>query len=136
MRKTLLGFMTLLMLTPALACMMAFCPMQTAQAAIQKPCHDMPHMTSMDNMAIKKETPKTPMLALDCMGVDFFSQVTVIDYSIDQPVIIVSYPSWIDLTAHYDVQADARDIIRGPPDWPQISQTQPPVFLTTQRFRV
>lgn len=36
MRRIMLGFMTLLMLTPVLTCVMAFCPMQSAQAAYGK----------------------------------------------------------------------------------------------------
>lgn len=53
------------LLTPSLVCGMAFCPIQSAQAAVKTdppPCHE------------AKSTPsKGPMFVLDCMGVDLFS---------------------------------------------------------------
>ncbi|HPF78109.1 MAG TPA: hypothetical protein PLF01_02345 [Alphaproteobacteria bacterium] len=129
MRKFLLGFMAFLMLTPVLACGMAFCPMTAAaQVAMEEPCHDMGNM--------EEKTSKPPMLALDCMGVDLFSQVASLDYGVDQPAILVSYPSWIDLSADYDFLADAGNVIRGPPRTDSPLQFNPPIILTTQRFRV
>jgi hypothetical protein len=125
MRKTLLGLMTLLMLTPVLACAMTFCPMQAAQAAEPEPCHE-----TQD----KDKGAKLPMLVLDCMNVDLFQQDMVVDYEIEQQADI-SF-SWADLTTDYGFLKDQAHVIRGPPDeWLHISQTQPSTILTTQRFR-
>ena len=125
MRKILLGFMTLLMLTPVMTCAMAFCPMQSAHAGEQKPCHQ-----SKDS---KKDGP---MLALDCMGVDLFQQDVQADVpQPDQSVDTIHFV-WADLTANYSFQpADAHGI-RGPPDGAGRTPNEPSLILTTQRFRI
>lgn len=121
MRKTLLGFMMLLMLTPILVCAMAFCPMQ-AQAAEGEPCHQ-----SDDNQGL--------MLSLDCMGVDLFQQDISNDIQPDQSVDSVVF-AWADLVAEYNFQPDNINSIRGPPDRTIDPQSQPSLILTTQRFRI
>lgn len=122
MRKALLGFMTLLMLTPVLVCAMAFCPMQSAQAAGQQPCHQ-----SDDNQGL--------MLSLDCMGIDLFQQDVSDDIQPDLSVDSVDY-AWIDLVADYSFKPDNVNGIRGPPDRTVEPQNQPSIILTTQRFRI
>lgn len=128
MRKTLLGFMTLLMLTPVLACAMTFCPMQSAQAAEPMPCHESKGQS-------ENKSPELPMLVLDCMGIDLFAQGTSVDYQPDQQLNTIDF-TWADLSTKYDFSQSTSNTIRGPPNWLQISQTQPSIILTTQRFRV
>lgn len=121
MRKSLLGFMTLLMLTPILACGMAFCPTM-ANAAEQEPCHQ-----TDDNDGV--------MLVVDCMGVDLFQQDASNDIQPDQSVDNIDYV-WADLVADYSFKPDNINGIRGPPDRVIDPQSQPSLILTTQRFRI
>ena len=125
MRKILLGFMTLLMLTPVMTCAMAFCPMQSAHAGEQKPCHQ-----SKDS---KKDGP---MLALDCMGVNLFQQDAQADVPQPQASVDIIHFAWADLTAGYNFQPTAVHFIRGPPFDTERPQSQPSIILTTQRFRI
>ena len=130
MRKILLGFMTLLMLTPVLTCMMAFCPMQSAQAAESKPCHQ-------SEEAQKDGQKSGPMFALDCMGVDLFQQDVQTD--VVQPDLSVDHIDfvWADLTPNYDFLLASGHFIRGPPfddSPPHLNSTD--LYLTTQRLRI
>lgn len=124
MKKVLLGFMTLLMLTPVLVCTMTFCPMQSAQAAEPKPCHE-----------AEEKGSKSLMLVLDCMGVDLFQQDTSLDF---QPEIIITdvNHTWFDLTADHSLLLEKVNSIRGPPDKYTEPRGQPSIILTTQRFRI
>ena len=83
MKRYLLGFLMLTMLTPSLACAMAFCPMETTQTPGVS-CHE-----SNDETA-------APMLALDCMGVDLFQQDVNNDIQPDQSIKKIDY-AWADL---------------------------------------
>lgn len=122
MRKTFLGILTLLMLTPALTCAMAFCPMQTAQAAGGQPCHE-----ADDDAGL--------MLALDCMGVDLFQADVSNDVQPDLSVVSLDYV-WADLVVAYNFQPNSINGIRGPPDRSVVPQSQLSLILTTQRFRI
>ena len=129
MRKFLLGFMAFLMLTPVLACGMAFCPMTAAaQVAMEEPCHDMGNM--------EEKTSKPPMLALDCMGVNLFQQDAQADVPQPQASVDIIHFAWADLTADYNFQPTAVHFIRGPPFDTERPQSQPSIILTTQRFRI
>ena len=121
MRRILLGFMTFLMLTPVLACGMAFCP-SMANAAEQEPCH-------------QADGSDGPMLAVDCMVVDFFQQDVSYDIQPDFFVDSVDY-AWADIVADNSVQLGNVNSIRGPPDRVNQPQGQPHIILTTQRFRI
>lgn len=130
MRKVMLGLMTLLMLTPVLTCVMAFCPMQSAQAAEPEPCHQ-----SED--AQKDGQKSSPMFALDCMGIDLFQQDVHADIAQpDQSLDHVDFV-WADLTSNGNALISASLFIRGPP-----FDTSPPhlnthdLYLTTQRLRI
>jgi len=125
MRNILLGLMTLIMLTPTLACAMTVCPMQSAQAEEQKPCHQ-----SEDG---KKDGP---MLALDCMGVDLFQQDVQADVPQPDQSIYTIHFSWADLTTGYSFRPSDLHFIRGPPDGSRRTPDQPSLILTTQRFRI
>lgn len=122
MRKYLLGILTVLMLTPALTCAMAFCPMQTAQAAGQQPCHEV-------------NDGDTLMLALDCMGVDLFQASVSNDIQPDLSIDTVDFV-WTDLVTDYTVLASNINAIRGPPNRAERLNTAPSLILTTQRFRI
>ncbi len=122
MRKTLLGFMALLMLTPVLMCAMAFCPMQAAQAADAQPCHE---ADGHDGL----------MLAMDCMGVDLFQADVSNDIQPDLSLDSIDY-AWVDLVAYYNFLPSNINGIRGPPDRAERPNTDPSLILTTQRFRI
>ena len=130
MRRLILGFMTLLMLTPVLTCVMAFCPMESAQAAEPKPCHQ-------SEEAQKDGQKGGPMFALDCMGVDLFQSGVQAD--IVQPDLSVDHIDfvWADITANYDFLLTSGHFIRGPPfddSPPYLNSTD--LYLTTQRLRI
>ncbi len=122
MRKILLGFMALLMLTPVLACGMAFCPTM-ASAAEDQPCHESGDM----------DKSSAPMLVIDCMGVDLFQQDISSDIQPDLSADNIDY-ALADLTTEHYFQSNNINNIRGPPDRP--SNTKPSIILTTQRFRI
>lgn len=130
MRKILLGFMTLLMLTPVLTCVMAFCPMQSAQAAELKPCHQ-------SDDAQKDGQKSGPMFALDCMGVDLFQPDVQAD--LVQPDLSVNHIdfAWADITPDYGFLLTSGHFIRGPPfgaSPPYLNNHD--LYLTTQRLRI
>lgn len=122
MRKVLLGFMTLLMLTPILTCAMTLCPMKAAQAAEEKSCHEVD-----DNQGL--------MLALDCMGVDLFYQDVSNDIPSDLSIEGVDY-AWADLVDSYSIVTNNTNAIRGPPDWSRRLKSDFSIILKTQRFRI
>ncbi len=121
MRQTLLGFMTLLMLTPVLMCGMAFCPTM-ANAAEQQPCHQ---TDGNDGL----------MLVIDCMGVDLFQADVSNDIQPDLSVDSVDYAS-ADLVADYNFLPSNINGIRGPPNKAERPNTNLSLILTTQRFRI
>lgn len=130
MRRTLLGFMTLLMLTPVLTCVMAFCPLESAQAAEPKPCHQ-------SEEAQKDGQKSGPMFALDCMGVDLFQPGVQAD--IVQPDLSVDHIDfvWADITANYDFLLTSGHFIRGPPfQASPLHTNSTDLYLITQRIRV
>ena len=120
MKQFILTFLTLLAITPSLACAMTTCPMQSAMAGDAMPCHG-------DN--------DTLMLMQDCMGVDFFSQDVSYDIQINQPVDDVDI-AWADLTPAYHSEPHQINAIRGPPPRINIAGLQPSIYFTTQRFRI
>ncbi len=130
MRRVLLGFMTLLMLTPVLTCVMAFCLPESAQAAESQPCHQ--------SAKAQKDNQKSgPMFALDCMGVDLFQPGMQAD--IVQPDLSVDHIDfvWADITPNYDFLLTSGHFIRGPPfdaSLPHFKSTG--LYLTTQRLRI
>ena len=133
MRKVILRLLMLIMLTPSLACAMPVCAEQTGQAAeeTQPPCAEHHPGGSSDS----KEDTKVKFL-LDCMGVDLQKADTA---SIDKPILKVAMDGYIlaALVPTASIPYKAVGIIRGPPpDWPVLSQTYPPIFLTTQRIRI
>lgn len=123
MRNFLLGFLTLIMLTPSLACAMTYCPMPVKSE--QKPCHQ-----SEDS---KRDGP---MLTLDCMGVDLFQQDAQADVPQPHSSVDIIHFAWADLAANYNFQPVNIACIRGPPDWAERTPNQPSIILTTQRFRI
>lgn len=130
MRRILLGFITLLMLTPALTCVMAFCPLQSALAAEPKPCHQ-------SEESQKDGQKNGPMFALDCMGVDLFQTDAQVD--IVQPELLIYHIDfvWTDITPNYDFFLASSRFIRGPPfdaSPPHTNNTD--LYLTTQRLRI
>ncbi len=130
MRRILLGFMTLLIITPVLTCVMMFCVPESAQAAEPQPCHQ--------SAKAQKDNPKSgPMFALDCMSVDLFQPGIQAD--IVQPDLSVDHIDfvWADIASSNDFLLTFRHFIRGPP-----FDTSPPhfkstgLYLITQRLRI
>ena len=122
MKNLTLGILMLIMLTPSLACAMAFCPMQKTEAS-EMSCHE-----SNDNGNIL-------MLALDCMGVDLFQKDVSNDINPDQSTEKIDLV-WIDLQNQTSAQLRSAHEIRGPPERLDIAQTRPSIILTTQRLRI
>ncbi|MCC6597552.1 MAG: hypothetical protein IT559_02035 [Alphaproteobacteria bacterium] len=120
------------MLTPSLACAMPVCADDSrAEMTASQPCAE--HHSGQDSAKIKSDKVN---LILDCMGVDLQKVDTA---SVDKP----------NLKTHFVVYTPAKAvivqpvthinaaIIRGPP--PNrflLSQSEPSILLTTQRFRI
>ncbi len=123
-----------LMLTPILACAMAFCPISAAKAVAAPapmPCHQ--------TAAMQEDAPITggPMFALDCMGVDLFQADLQADFN--APDLSIDTIDYIlaDVTARYDFLRISSYSIRGPPfddSPPYLNSTD--LYLTTQRLRI
>lgn len=133
MRKFLLSFLILLMLTPSLACAMPVCANPAEAAAAKPPCAD-----HMDHHGDKKEKKSSSgMLMKDCMGLEL--QVADNGPSIHKPDVSKDLP-FIAVVAILPVSVltpgDTTGIRGPPPDWPGHSQTQPSILLTTQRLRI
>lgn len=130
MKKFLLGFLMFMMLTPGLACG-PFMGMGRAQAA---PMTDMPDCKGMD-MDSSEKSGGDRVFFKDCSKTDLFSadlaslQKPDIDGKVFFTVLAEAAPVYIFNPA------DTRSIRGPPPGWPDVSQTQPSILLTTQRFR-
>lgn len=131
MRKILLSFLMLVMLTPSLACAMPTCADGEQTAKIEhKPCAEHHSGSQKDGSKDKVR------LLIDCMGVDL--QVTDSQADLKTPDIhhdVIIYTLIDDVLLSQPDYTGSR--IRGPPpDWYAQSQTHPPIILTTQRFRI
>lgn len=127
MKKSFLGFLVIIMLTPLLTCVMPFCPMQTAMAKEQKPCHQ-----SM----VEDTESNAPMMVKDCMGVEFSSSYNVDNVPPDQSIDFIDY-AWTDAFATNNVSQKSAKTIRGPPyDVRPQYLNDHNLYLTTQRLRV
>ena len=106
-----------LMLTPVLACVMTFCPVQASAATTsgQIPCHE----TNGDI-----DAKDGLMLAIDCMDVDLFQQDSVNVSPPNQSIDSVDYV-WAEIAADYNFSPADYNFIRGPPDRPDIAQAEP-----------
>ena len=122
MKKAILGFLTLLMLTPVMVCAMAYCPMQSAQAADVMPCHDMD-----DNESLT--------LAIDCMGGDI-SFVT--DDEVELPDLSLTDVTYDPILASETMLPAAihNDPIRGPPQLHIHPAERNILFQKSQRIRI
>ncbi len=113
----------LMMFMPSLVCAMSSCPMQKAKSA-EMLCHQS-----------GEESAKTPMLLLDCMGVDLFQQNASNDFQLDQTLEKMDYV-WADIFGHSSFDLSATHDIRGPPDRLNLPRFEPSIILTTQRLRI
>lgn len=131
MQKLFLGFLILVMLTPGLACG-PFMGMAKAQAA--QPMMDMPDCKGMGMDGPEKSSDERVFFK-DCSKTDLFSadQASLQKPDIDGKVF---FTILVDAAPVYIFNpADTHSIRGPPPDWPDVSQTQPSILLTTQRFR-
>lgn len=151
MRKILLSFLMLIMLTPSLACAMPVCAAPAAAAKAQCAAHaehmSMAHnadagedhggMNHNSHAGKQEKQSSSGMLMKDCMGVelqkaDNSPSIYKPDISKDAPVILAFNVQPVSVWTLDDVRG-----IRGPPpEWPSHSQTKPSIILTTQRLRI
>ncbi len=135
MRKYLLGFLMLLMLTPGLACG-PFMGMSKAQAA--QPMQGMEDCPGMDKMGGTQNIPSddNPIFFKDCLHIDLQNADHHADLKNPDNGGKTFIIAWIDTAPVVTFDPAGYHAIRGPPpDWPDLSQTQPSILLTTQRFR-
>lgn len=133
MKKLFFAFLMLLMVTPGLACG-PFLGIGKAQAA-QVSMPDMPDCKGMGMEGSKKTPDSEHVFFKDCSKVDLFGADHA---SLEKPDLggKVFFIAWAATTPEYNFTPAAANAIRGPPpDWPDVSQTQPSILLTTQRFR-
>jgi hypothetical protein len=133
MKRFLISFLALLMLTPSLACAMSTCGNGDAQveASTEQPCAGHHLGSGQEN----KNTPKVNLL-LDCMGVDMQKADTA---SIDNPNLkkeLVAYDIATGINASLFVHTNIRPIRAPPPEWSTPLQAASLIILTTQRFRI
>lgn len=132
MRKFLIAFLMLVMLTPSLVCAMPMCTDEALAAKAKVPCAD--HASHHGD---KKEGKSNKLTLLsDCAGVDMQKADTAsfekLDLKTDSLLFVLADGLALDNLLHTNVGN-----IRGPPpDWPALSQTQPSILLTTQRLRI
>lgn len=119
----------LVMLTPSLVCAMPICMDEALAAKAEMPC--------ADHHGNKKEGKSDkPTFMSDCAGVDMQKADTA---SLEKPDLKSGSLLFLlvdDLALDNLSHADAVTIRGPPPDWPALSRTQPPILLTTQRFRI
>ncbi|MCI0405342.1 MAG: hypothetical protein L0209_04600 [candidate division Zixibacteria bacterium] len=133
MRKLLIHLLMLVMLTPGLACG-PLMGMDKARAApsMQERMEDCPGM----GMAVQEQAPDgNHVFFKDCSKTDLFGadQAVLEKPDLGGKVFLVA---WAAIVPAYDFSPMAANAIRGPPpDWPNLSETQPSILLTTQRFR-
>ncbi|MCM2344118.1 MAG: hypothetical protein NDJ24_06110 [Alphaproteobacteria bacterium] len=129
-RRFLLNLLMLVMLTPSLACAMPTCAdeKQTTRSQ-QTPCaeHRPDSKSDKANDQIK--------LLIDCMGVDLQVAYSVDGYSPDLKNAPLVY-AVVDQALFSQVDYTSANIRGPPPDWHYRSGTNPPIILTTQRFRI
>jgi hypothetical protein len=118
MKRFLFAFLMLLMLTPGFACAMPMC----GGAPGHCPHH---HDKSMSG----------PMLMQDCAKVDLQAAGAPVIKKPDMSGQIFLIAD-TGIPGGESFHPGNSAIIRGPPPgWPGISQTQPPILLTTLRLR-
>ncbi len=123
MKKVLLGFLMLVMLTPSLACAM---PCADSRQTIQTtPCAD------HDSRSSDKIN-----LVIDCMGVDLQTadhQTVLVRPDASADLLVYALADQILLPRPGDA---APKILGPPPDTPAVSGTHPSILLTTKRIRL
>lgn len=130
----MLTFLALIMLTPSLACAMAYCPMQgpeNTEESVSPNCHEADSEVT---------APGLPMLSLDCMGVDLFEDQQAWSQVPQPSDDLTSLPlfSMAFLDGH-DVTLAEISLARGPPPLSKRvfePHQEQPVYHITQRFRI
>lgn len=133
--------LVILMLTPALACMMSTCPVRMAQEALTlADMNDLPpcHRAALLNQEQKKQVTDAPMFLVDCMGIDLFPQTASADV-VSPDLSLIHIDLSFDAVFHQDNSVLAQNAIRGPPAYFSSDLQLSPhssLILTTQRFRI
>ncbi len=84
LRRLLVHILMLLMLTPAMVCLMPCCPDKAAAAApAEKPCHEMAAAEDIPAPA-GPESPTVPMLGQDCLKNDLGAASVTADMPVPQ----------------------------------------------------
>lgn len=133
MKRLLLGFLVLLMLTPSLACAMPVCFDKAEAAKTEQPCAG--HTSEHHGDKSEPKGKKAGLMA-DCMGVDFQKADTASFEKPDLKSDSVVYALVADVVIAQTLHTDVGTIRGPPPDWPALSQIQPSILLTTQRLRI
>lgn len=133
MRKLLIHLLMLVMLTPGLACgpVLGMAKAQATQIAMP----DMPDCKGMGMVDQKKAPDGDHIFFKDCSKTDLFSADHA---SLEKPDLgsKVFFVAWVAAVPEYSFTPAETNAVRGPPpDWPGLSETQPSILLTTQRFR-
>lgn len=138
MKKFLLGLLMFVMLTPGLACGPFMASAKAAQATQSMPIADMPDCKGMGMATDSQKKPSDSgnhVFFKDCSKTDLFS-VDHVDLKKPDLSGKVLFLAWATMPPEYNFKPADDNAIRGPPpDWPNLSETQPSILLTTQRFR-
>lgn len=127
MKKVLLSFLMLLMLTPGLACAMPSCVHhEETQASSDKPCHD---------ESGRGEKHHGPITNADCAKTDLQNVADQVVKKSDLPGQVFIAAIAAGSISKQIRFADNSNIRGPPPDWPDLSETNPSILLTTRRIR-
>jgi hypothetical protein len=130
MKRFLVSLLMLVMVTPSLACGPFLCAGKAHAAAISMqgmPCHD---------MSTKQKQSNGPMLFKDCSHIDLQTSgdATVLKKP-DFRSYAIAFITAVSATQPLLLPSGLKTI-RGPPEWVELSQAYPPLYLTTQRLRI
>ena len=131
MRKYLLHFLMLLMITPGLACGGILCAGK-AQAAAPSAIQDMP---CHEHMEQKPDNNKSVMLFKDCSGTYLYKSGDLAGLEKSASVEKIFYGPLAALIPDSIFLVTAHTIRGPPPDQPDLSRIKPSILLTTLRFR-
>lgn len=138
MRKLLASLLMLIMITPSLVCG-PFMGYHKAQASPSKVMMSMPNCHEMAKPVSGHKFQKSDIrlsFFKDC----FHIELQTVDYDTDikNPAVVYDIAMLMpaEIGVHDGLISYDTIAIRGPPpDWPNLSQTQPTILQTTQRVR-
>ena len=137
MRRFLMAFMVLIILTPSLVCAMPYCDKtddQKSMVSMSSMTHEQP-CASHDMSKDAKSDIEKGMLVVDCMSLDFQAVENAVFEYPNLEIQKLSYALYTTSSVILNAGTNAVSI-RAPPDFDTAYSYKTPVFITTQRIRL